>query len=72
MARNDRHSRRGRQIALLIAGTGVLWVAANMAGAALDWTQRTRAFFDLAALAAFGMAIWMIYGLWRDSQNNKD
>jgi hypothetical protein len=41
-------------------------------GGALDWSQRTRALFDLAALAGFGLALWMIIGLWRDRQKNKD
>ena len=72
MDRNSEQARRGRRIALLIAGVGVAWIIATAAGAALDWTQRTRAFFDLAALAGFGLAIWRIYGLWRDSQKDKD
>ncbi|GGG61861.1 hypothetical protein GCM10011415_05040 [Salipiger pallidus] len=59
------HNRQGRIIALVIAGTGLAWMAATAAGAALDWSQRTRAFFDLAAIAGFGTAIWMIFGLWR-------
>jgi len=70
--RKDDIARQGRTIALLIAGVGVLWIAATALGGALDWTQRTRALFDLAALAGFGLAIWMIYGLWRDSQKDKD
>lgn len=28
--------------------------------------------FDLAALAGFGWALWMIYELWRDRQKDKD
>lgn len=56
----------------MIAGLGLAWIALTSLGAALDWSQRTRAFFDLAVLAGFGMAIWMIYGLWRDSRNDKD
>ncbi|EPX80462.1 DUF5337 domain-containing protein [Salipiger mucosus] len=65
-------NRQGRIIALVIAGTGLAWIAATVLGSALDWSQRTRAFFDLAALAGFGTAIWMIYGLWRARQKNKD
>jgi hypothetical protein len=38
----------------------------------LDWTQRTRALFDLAALAGFGYALWMIFGFWRDGRKDKD
>ena len=58
----------GRKIALVIAGTGVAWVAVNALGAALGWTPRALALFDIAAIAAFGWAIWMIYGLWRARQ----
>ncbi|MBU2961513.1 DUF5337 domain-containing protein [Citreicella sp. C3M06] len=71
MTGKDRHNRQGRVIALLIAGTGLAWIAATVAGDLLGWTQRTRAFFDLAALAGFGTAIWMIYGLWRARQKDR-
>ena len=72
---NDRQSRQardGRRIALVIAGVGLFWIAITAVGGALDWSQRTRALFDLAALAGFGLALWMIIGLWRDRQKNKD
>ncbi|CUH80292.1 DUF5337 domain-containing protein [Tropicibacter naphthalenivorans] len=72
MADSEELNRQGRNIGLLIAGVAVGWVAANALGAALDWSQRTRAFFDLAAGAGFLMAFWMIYGLWRARQKNKD
>ncbi|MCR8546264.1 DUF5337 domain-containing protein [Salipiger sp. P9] len=72
MSDQDRHTRQGRIIALVIAGTGLAWIAATVAGETLGWSQRTRAFFDLAALAGFGTAIWMIYGLWRARQKDKD
>lgn len=66
------HNRRGRVIALLIAGIGLAWIAATALGAALDWSQRLRALFDLVALAGFGWAIYLIYGLWRDRREHKD
>ncbi|WP_425098436.1 DUF5337 domain-containing protein [Tropicibacter sp. S64] len=62
------HQQTGRRIALLIAGTGVAWIAINALGASMGWSSRTLALFDLAAIAAFGWAIWMIYGLWRARQ----
>ncbi len=71
MTGKNRTDRQGRVIALVIAGTGLGWIAAMMAGELLDWTQRTRAFFDLAAIAGFGTAIWMIYGLWRARQQDR-
>ena len=72
MAGRDDRNRRGRQIALLIAGLGVAWIALTATGSALGWTQRTRAFFDLAVLAGFGWALWNAYELWRDSRKDKD
>ncbi|APZ54898.1 DUF5337 domain-containing protein [Salipiger abyssi] len=72
MTDQDSHTRQGRIIALVIAGTGLAWIAATAAGEWLGWSHRTRAFFDLAALAGFGTAIWMIYGLWRARQKDKD
>lgn len=63
---------KGRRVALLIAGLGLGWIAVTALGATFDWPQRVRALFDLAILAGFGMALWLVYGLWRDSQAEKD
>ena len=68
---NSGHARRGRFVALLIAGVGVAWVGVLALGDELGWTQRTLAFFDLAALAGFGMALWLLYGIWRSNRNSK-
>ncbi|MHA6347177.1 DUF5337 domain-containing protein [Roseivivax sp. CAU 1761] len=70
--KDDRTARQGRIIALVIAGIGLAWIAATALGSALDWSQRTRAFFDLAALAGFGTAIFMIYQLWRARRKDED
>ena len=69
---DEEQARRGRVIALVIAGTGLFWIAATALGAALDWSQRARALCDLAALAGFGMAIYMLIELWRARRANKD
>ena len=66
------HARRGRRIALFVAGLGLLWIAIIAIGSALDLTQRVRALLDLIVLAGFGWAIWMIYGLWRDRREHED
>ena len=60
----------GQRIALLIAGCGVLWILANLAGAYWGWSNRVHALFDLAALAGFGFALWQVYNLWRDRRND--
>ena len=64
--------RQGRMIALVIAAVALFWMGAIALGSALDWSQRTRALFDLIALAGFIWAIWMIYGYWRARQTMKD
>jgi len=59
-------SRRGRRIALVIAGTGLVWILLTVLGQALGLSQRLRALFDLAALAGFGWGLWMAVALWRE------
>ena len=71
MTQKDELNRRGRKIALIIAGTGVFWIVITALGGALDWSQRLRALFDLLALAGFIWAVWMIYGLWRARQEHE-
>ena len=58
-------ARAGRKLALVIAGTGVFWIAANIIGSAMGFTNRTQALFDLIALAGFAWAAWVAFGLWR-------
>ena len=69
---DEDQSRRGRQIALLIVAVAIGWVLVNALGGIFGWSQRARAFFDLAAGGGFVMALWMLYGLWRASRQNKD
>ena len=63
--------RKGRRIALFLAGVAVFWIVLTELGRANGWSLRTRALFDLIALAGFGFSIWMTYGLWRDRRNDK-
>ena len=57
---------------MFIAAIGVLWILVNALGSEYGWSQRTRALFDLAALAGFGAGLWMTYQLWRARQADKD
>ncbi len=52
-------------MSLVIAGTGIVWVLANLIGSEYGWSNRTLALFDLLALAGFGVALWYAIGLWR-------
>ena len=66
MADNARPPNKdGQRLALIIAGVGVLWVLANVVGAQMGWSNRTRALVDLFVLAAFGWAIWQAVSMWR-------
>ena len=60
---------RGRRLSLVIAGTGILWVLANLLGEEYGWSQRTRGLFDLIALAGFGLALVLAIGLWRSRKD---
>jgi len=72
MAQNQNRSPVGQRIALIVAATGILWICANIAGEFLGLSIRTRALFDLAALAGFGFALYMTFKLWRARQHDKD
>ncbi len=58
-------ARKGRMAALVIAGTGGLWILATILGGALALDQRLRALFDMMALGGFVFALVLIYQLWR-------
>jgi len=64
-------ARKGRLAALVIAGTGVLWILATIIGGYLALDQRVRALFDLMALGGFVFALVLIYQLWRMRQGNR-
>lgn len=72
MAEPQDRNRRGRRLALLIAGLGLGWIALTALGAALDWSQRLRALFDLAVLAGFGVALYVAVGLWREGRRDRE
>lgn len=64
-------AKAGQRVALIMAGTGVFWVLITLIGSEYGWSNRTRAFFDLAALAGFGFALWQTFQLWRMRRNDK-
>lgn len=73
MARDseEAQARKGRQAAMVIAGSAVFWMLAELAGAQWGWSTRTRALMTLIAGAGFVWALWMIYTLWRARRNNQ-
>ena len=62
-------ARKGRMAAMLIVGTALFWVLATFLGGQFELAQRTRALFDLIALAGFIWALWVIYQIWRLRQD---
>ena len=58
-------ARQARFVALVIAGTMVLWIGAQWVGGALGWAARFAFLFDFAALAAFIWAFAVAYRIWR-------
>lgn len=64
-------ARKGQTVGLVIAGTMVLWILANLAGPALGLPGRYALLFDFAALAAMIWAMVNIYQMWQARQADK-
>lgn len=62
---------KGRQAAMVIAGTAIFWILATIIGGELGLSNRVRALFDLLALAGFIWAFWMIFQIWRARQDKQ-
>ena len=58
-------ARQGRMVALVIVGTTVLWLLAQLIGPELGLAGRFAFLFDLFALAAFLWAFIVTFGIWR-------
>jgi hypothetical protein len=69
--RDTELARKGRMAAMVIAGTAIFWVLAILLGGQFGLTQRTRALFDLMALAGFVWAVAIIFQIWRLRQSDK-
>jgi uncharacterized membrane protein len=61
-------ARQARLVAIVIAVTMCLWIAAQFAGRQLGWAGRYALLFDLAALAAFFWALVVTIQIWRKRQ----
>ncbi|MEQ9693642.1 DUF5337 domain-containing protein [Shimia sp. SDUM112013] len=58
-------ARRGRIVALVIAGAMLLWIAAQMIGKSVGLPGRYALLFDFAAIAALVWALVNIIQIWR-------
>lgn len=64
-------ARQGRTVALVIAGTTVLWLLAQLVGRQLGLSGRFAFLFDLAALGAFIWALIVTFQIWRKRRDNQ-
>lgn len=60
-----RRARQARTVALVLAGTMVLWMGAQWLGGYFGWPVRFVLLFDLAALAGFVWALVVTFQIWR-------
>ena len=72
MRKASAQAKERRRIAILIAGVGVFWIVLTAVGAEMNWSQRTRALFDLMALTGFGVAVWKLVVLLRAGRDKKE
>ena len=63
-------ARQGRIVALVIAGTMLLWMAAQWIGGAMSLPLRIIFLFDLMALAAFFWALVVGVQIWRKRRDS--
>jgi len=64
-------TRKGKHVALVIAGAMILWFVANMVGQAVGLPGRYALLFDMAALAALIYAVVNIFQIWRARRTNQ-
>ena len=67
-ATDEQLARKGRIVALVIAGSIVLWLAAQLIGKAVGLPGRYALLFDFAAIAALVWALVNIFQIWRARQ----
>jgi hypothetical protein len=72
MRKDITQAKERRRIAILIAGVGVFWIVLTALGGEMNWSQRTRALFDLMALTGFGVAVWKLVVLLRAGRDKKE
>jgi hypothetical protein len=65
-------ARKGQTVGLVIAGTILVWLAANWAGSALGLPGRYALLIDFAALAALFWAMVLIYQIWQARRSADD
>ena len=63
--RGDGAGAQGRLVALVFAGTMLLWMGAQWLGGTMGWDVRYVFLFDFAAIAALIWALVVTFQIWR-------
>ena len=61
----DRAGAQARLVALVMAGTMLLWLGAQWLGGTMGWDVRYVFLFDFAAIAALIWALVVTFQIWR-------
>jgi Family of unknown function (DUF5337) len=60
-----RRAAQARTVGIVLAGTIILWMGAQVLGSHFGWETRYVFLFDLAAIAGFLWALVVTYQIWR-------
>lgn len=63
--RDKETAKQARRAAIVMAGTMILWMGAQVVGRDMGWPAKYALLFDLAALAGFIWSLAVTYQIWR-------
>jgi hypothetical protein len=61
----DGTAKQARRVAIVMAGTMILWMGAQVVGRDMGWPAELTLLLDLAALAGFIWCLAVTYQIWR-------
>ena len=64
-AQEQATARQARRVAVVLAGTILLWMGAQVVGGEMGWPVKYTLLVDLAALAGFIWSLAVTYQIWR-------
>ena len=63
--RDQETAKQARLAAIVMAGTMILWMGAQVVGGEMGWPAKFTLLVDLAALAGFIWSLAVTYQIWR-------